>query len=122
MLRLRTQGNPDKASLGTPGVGSQGHLAGTLFQNITGTRFQHVPYRSVSLAMQDLIAGQIDLIFADPSGVAPVQAGSVKAFAVTAGHRLPAVPDVPTAEEKPGSPDSCSRTGMGFSRPRARRR
>ena len=91
--------NPDKAFLGTPGVGSQGHLAGTLFQSITGTRFQHVPYRSVSLAMQDLIAGQIDLIFADPSGVAPVRAGSVKAFAVTAGHRLPAVPDIPTAEE-----------------------
>src|SRR3954451_25421306 len=84
MLRLRTQGNPDKVSLGTPGVGSQGHLAGTLFQNITGTRFQHVPYRSVSLAMQDLIAGQIDLIFADPSGVPPVQAGSFTGSAVTA--------------------------------------
>jgi tripartite-type tricarboxylate transporter receptor subunit TctC len=91
--------NPDKASLGTPGVGGQGHLAGILFQNITGTRFQHVPYRSVSLAMQDLIAGQIDLIFADSSAVAPVQAGSVKAFAVTAGHRLPSLPDIPTAEE-----------------------
>ncbi len=91
--------NPDKASLGTPGMGGQGHLAGILFQNLTGTRFQHVPYRSVSLAIQDLVAGQIELIFADPSAVAQVRAGSVKAFAVTAGHRLPAVPDIPTAEE-----------------------
>ncbi len=91
--------NPDKASLGTPGAGSQGHLAGLLFQNITGTRFQHVPYRGVSLAMQDLVAGQIDLIFSDPTAVAPVRADSIKAFAVTARHRLPALPDIPTAEE-----------------------
>src|SRR6266849_4399918 len=89
--------NPDKASLGTPGVGGQGHLAGILFQNITGTRFQHVPYRGTSLAMQDLIAGQIDLMFSDtPAAVAQGRAGSIKAFAVTAGHRLPEVPDIPT--------------------------
>jgi len=91
--------NPDKASHGTTGVGGQGHLAGILFQNLTDTRFQHVPYRGISLAMQDLVAGQIDLIFADTSAVAHVRAGSVKAFAVTAGRRLPAVPDIPTAAE-----------------------
>jgi tripartite-type tricarboxylate transporter receptor subunit TctC len=91
--------NPDKASSGTTGLGGQGHLAGILFQNLTGTRFQHVPYRGNALAMQDLIAGQIDLIFADPTAVAQVRAGSVKAFAVTAEHRLPAVPEVPTAAE-----------------------
>ena len=91
--------NPGKASAGTIGVGGQGHLAGILFQNLTGTRFQHVPYRGNSLAMQDLIAGQIDLIFADPTAVAQIRAGSVKAFAVTAEHRLPAVPEIPTAAE-----------------------
>jgi tripartite-type tricarboxylate transporter receptor subunit TctC len=91
--------NPDKASSGTTGVGGQGHLAGILFQNLTGTRFQHVPYRGNSLAMQDLIAGQIDMIFADPTAVAQIRAGSVKAIAVTAPHRLPAVPDIPTAAE-----------------------
>jgi tripartite-type tricarboxylate transporter receptor subunit TctC len=91
--------NPDKASSGTTGVGGQGHLAGILFQNLTGTRFQHVPYRGNALAMQDLIAGQIDLVFADPTAVAQVRAGSVKGIAVTAGHRLPALPDVPTAAE-----------------------
>jgi tripartite-type tricarboxylate transporter receptor subunit TctC len=91
--------NPDKASSGNTGVGGQGHLAGILFQSLTGTRFQHVPYRGNALAMQDLIAGQIDLIFADPTAVAQIRAGTVKAFAVTAGHRLPAVPDIPTAAE-----------------------
>jgi tripartite-type tricarboxylate transporter receptor subunit TctC len=91
--------NPDKASLGTVGVGSQGDLAGILFQNRTGTRFQRVPYRSLGPAIQDLVAGQIDLVFGDPSVVPYVRAGSVKAIAVSAKHRLPAVPDIPTTEE-----------------------
>jgi len=91
--------NPDRASLGTPGVGSQPDLAGIMFQKLTGTNFQHVPYRGAGPAIQDLIAGQIDLVFGDPSIVSAVRAGSVKAIAVAAKHRLPAVPDVPTAEE-----------------------
>jgi tripartite-type tricarboxylate transporter receptor subunit TctC len=91
--------NPDRASLGTSGVGSQPHLAGILFQNLIRTRFQHVPYRGGGPAIQDLIAGQIDLVFGDPSVVPSVRAGSVKAIAVAAKHRLPALPDVPTAEE-----------------------
>jgi len=91
--------NPGRASLGTSGVGAQNHLAGILFQNLTGTRFQHVPYRGAGPAIQDLIAGQIDMVFGDPSVVPAVQAGSVKAIAVAAKHRLPAVPDIPTAEE-----------------------
>ncbi len=91
--------NPDKASLGTTGAGGQNHVAGILFQNLTGTRFQLVPYRGAGPANQDLIAGQIDMLFGDPSVVPAVQAGSVKAIAVAAKHRLPAVPDIPTAEE-----------------------
>ena len=91
--------NPDRASLGTSGVGSQPHLAGILLQNLTGTRFQHVPYRGAGPAIQDVIAGQIDLVFGDPSLVPSVRAGSVKAIAVAAKHRLIALPDVPTAEE-----------------------
>jgi tripartite-type tricarboxylate transporter receptor subunit TctC len=91
--------NPDRASLGTPGIGQQPHLAGIVFQNLTGTRFQHVPYRGSGPAIQDLIAGQIDFVFGDPSVVPAVRAGSVKAIAVTAKQRLSSVPDVPTAEE-----------------------
>jgi tripartite-type tricarboxylate transporter receptor subunit TctC len=70
-----------------------------MFQNLTGTRFQHVSYRGAGPAIQDLIAGQIDLVFGDPSVIPAVRVGSVKAIAVTAKHRLPAVPDIPTAEE-----------------------
>jgi len=91
--------NPDKASLGTPGIGQQPHLAGILFQKLTDTSFQHVPYRGSGPAVQDLIAGQIDFVFGDPSVVPAVRAGSVKAIAVAAKRRLSSVPDVPTAEE-----------------------
>jgi tripartite-type tricarboxylate transporter receptor subunit TctC len=56
--------NPDRASAGTAGVGgSTGQVAGVLFQNVTGTRFGFVPYRGAGPAMQDLVAGQIDLMF-----------------------------------------------------------
>src|SRR5262245_45213868 len=58
--------NPDRASFGSGGVGSQSHLAGIMFQKLTGTSFQHVPYRGAGPAIQDLVGGQIDLTFGDP--------------------------------------------------------
>ena len=92
--------NPDKASQGTAGTGSAAHLGGVFFQKETGTRFQFVPYRGGALAMQDLIAGNIDLMFDPASNSAPqVRAGSIKAYAVTAKTRFAAAPDVPTADE-----------------------
>jgi tripartite-type tricarboxylate transporter receptor subunit TctC len=109
--------NPDKASLGTPGIGQQPHLAGILFQNLTGTRFQHVPYRGSGPAIQDLIAGQIDLVFGDPGIVPAVRAGSVKAIAVTAKQRLSSVPDVPTAEES-GLPGFAFANWVGIFAPK----
>jgi tripartite-type tricarboxylate transporter receptor subunit TctC len=92
--------NPDKASQATTGNGGVGHVAGLLFQKQTGTHFHFVPYRGVGPAMQDLVAGQIDLMF-DPVGnsLNQVRAGAIKAYAVTAESRLAAAPDVPTAHE-----------------------
>ena len=58
--------NPDKASLGTAGPGSPSHLGGMLFQNVTGTRFQFVPYRGTAPVIPDLVAGQIDMAILDP--------------------------------------------------------
>jgi tripartite-type tricarboxylate transporter receptor subunit TctC len=91
--------NPDKASSGTTGAGGQGHLAGVLLRNLTSTRFQQVPYRGNAPAMQDLVSGQIDFMFADQSALAQVNAGSIKAIAVIGRNRLLAAPDIPTAEE-----------------------
>jgi tripartite-type tricarboxylate transporter receptor subunit TctC len=91
---------PDKASAGTAGVGSISHVAGVFFQQETGTRFQFVPYRGVNLAQQDLIGGQIDLLFDQaPSALPNVRAGKIRAYAVTAKTRLDSAPEIPTVDE-----------------------
>jgi tripartite-type tricarboxylate transporter receptor subunit TctC len=92
--------NGDKASAGTAGVGSVSHVAGVFFQKETGTRFQFVPYRGVNLAQQDLIGGQIDLLFDQAvNALANVRAGKIRAYAVTANTRLDSAPDIPTVDE-----------------------
>jgi tripartite-type tricarboxylate transporter receptor subunit TctC len=92
--------NPDKATQGTAGTGGASHLAGVFFQKATGTRFQFVPYRGSAPAMQDLLAGQIDMMIDLAASATPqVRAGNVKAYAVTTKSRLAAAPDVPTVDE-----------------------
>jgi tripartite-type tricarboxylate transporter receptor subunit TctC len=92
--------NPDKASAGTSGAGGPGHIGGVLFQKLSGTRFQFVPYRGMTPAMQDLVSGQIDLMIADPASAIPqFRAGRIKGFAVTANTRLAAAPEIPTVDE-----------------------
>jgi tripartite-type tricarboxylate transporter receptor subunit TctC len=92
--------NPDKASAGTAGPGSVSHVSGVFFQRETGTRFQFVPYRGVNLAQQDLIGGQLDLLFDQaPSALPSVRAGKIKAYAVTAKTRLSSAPNIPTVAE-----------------------
>jgi tripartite-type tricarboxylate transporter receptor subunit TctC len=71
-----------------------------LFQKETGTQFEFVPYRGLALAMQDMIAGQIDIMFDTAANSVPqVRSGNVKGFAVTAKARLAVAPDLPTADE-----------------------
>jgi len=92
--------NPDKATVGGSGAGSANHISALFFQKQTGTQMQFVPYRGGALAMQDLLAGQIDLIFdLAASAVPQVQAGTIKAYAVMGNERLPSLPAVPTVDE-----------------------
>ena len=92
--------NPDKATQGHAGVGGAAHVVGLLLQKETGTRFQSVPYRGGAQAMQDLVAGQIDMVIADPVGtLEQVRSGNVKAYAVMAKTRLAAASDIPTVDE-----------------------
>jgi len=92
--------NPDKVSVGIAGVGAAGHLAGIAFQKETGTKFQFVPYRGNAPAMQDLLAEQIDFMMEPSSNFRSLVAtDSIKPFAVTGKMRLPASPNIPTAEE-----------------------
>jgi tripartite-type tricarboxylate transporter receptor subunit TctC len=92
--------NPNKATQGHPGFGSDMHVAGLLFEKQTGSSFQSVPYRGGALATQDLVAGQIDFMMSAPTEALPqVRLGNIKAYAVTAKTRLAAAPDIPTVDE-----------------------
>jgi len=97
--------NPDKATQGHAGTGGAAHIAGLFFQRETGTRFQFVPYRGIAPAIQDLVAGQIDLAISDPVAAVPqVRTGTIKAYGVTTKTRLLSAPDIPTLHEE-GLPD-----------------
>jgi tripartite-type tricarboxylate transporter receptor subunit TctC len=91
--------NPDKATGGiTPG--SISHIAGLFLQKSTGTKFQFVPYRGAAPAIQDLVAGQIDLAIPDAVVTLPqVRAGTIRAYGVTTKTRLVSAPDIPTLDE-----------------------
>jgi tripartite-type tricarboxylate transporter receptor subunit TctC len=92
--------NQDKVSVGTIGVGSAAHVAATYFANLEGLKFQYVPYRGAAPALQDLMAGRIDLLFDHlPNALPQVREGKVKAYAVTANTRSPTAPDIPTVDE-----------------------
>jgi tripartite-type tricarboxylate transporter receptor subunit TctC len=92
--------NPDKASAATVGVGAGSHMCGIYIQNVTGTRFQFVPYRGGAPAMQDLVAGQVDFMCDFASNSLPMaRNGQIKPYAVMAKTRWFAAPDVPTFEE-----------------------
>ncbi len=91
-----------RASPTAPSVGigsSISHLTAALFQRETGTQLTKVPYRTSNISMQDLMAGQIDLVFTTPDRLALAQSGGVKAFAVSSNARLPPCPDIPTFAE-----------------------
>ena len=96
--------NPGKINFGSPGVGSTGQLAAELFKAMAGVDLVHVPYRGAAPAMTDLMAGHVQVLFDSMVTVLPhVQAGRVRALAVTSKARSPLLPDLPAiAETLPG--------------------
>lgn len=92
--------NPDKLNFASAGAGTTHHLAGELFQLRTGTKLTHVPYRGAGPALQDVVAGQVDLLFDGLGSSAPqIQTGRLRGLAVAAATRSDAIPEVPTARE-----------------------
>lgn len=92
--------NPGKATAGTGGTGGVAHIGGVFFEKETGTHFEFVPYRGTNLAQQDLIGGQIDVLFDQAvSALANVRAGKICAYAVTARARLASASGIPTVDE-----------------------
>ncbi|WP_199136808.1 tripartite tricarboxylate transporter substrate binding protein [Delftia sp. ASV31] len=91
---------PGTVNFGSAGVGSSVHMMGELYKLQAGAPIVHVPYRGSSAALNDLLGGQIQLMFENPPTVlSHIRGGKLKALAVTGSQRLPALPDVPTAAE-----------------------
>jgi tripartite-type tricarboxylate transporter receptor subunit TctC len=92
--------NPGKLTYGSSGTGAASHLSAELFKSLANIDMLHVPYKGTGQAVTDLLAGQIDLLFAPAQAVMPhVQAGRLKALAVTSARRSTSLPDLPTAAE-----------------------
>ena len=92
--------NPGSLNYGSSGAGAAAHLAAELFKTMAGVEMVHVPYKGAQPALTDLIAGQVQLMFATSASVLPyVKAGRLRALAVTTAQRSPSVPDLPTVAE-----------------------
>ena len=90
----------DKTTAGTAGVGAASHIGGLYFEQKTGAKLRFIPYRGGGPALQDLVAGQIDIMFDQAANSIPqIQAGKIKVFAVTAKQRMKAMPEIPTVDE-----------------------
>ena len=109
--------HPGKLNFGSGSAGSAGHLAGELFKTLAGVDMAHVPYKGAAPAMQDLIGGQIQLMFDNlASSLTQVRAGKVKALAVTTARRTALAPELPTIAES-GLPGFDISTWFGIFAP-----
>ena len=92
--------SPTPAAVGTAGAGSGSHIAGLYFESVAGIKLQYVPYRGTGPAMNDLVAGQIDLIVDQTANsINQVRAGTIRAYAVTDDKRVAQASDIPTTDE-----------------------
>ena len=92
--------NPGKLNFASPGIGSAGHLSGEYFKTISGIDIVHVPYKGTGAALQDLIAGNVQMTIDSAAALLPhIKSGALRALAVTSLERAPILPDVPTLAE-----------------------
>jgi tripartite-type tricarboxylate transporter receptor subunit TctC len=95
---LKSRSAPPTA--GTAGAGSGSHIGGLYFENVSGIKLQYVPYRGTAPALNDLVAGQIDIIVDQTSNsINQVRGGTIRAYAITDEKRIEQAPDVPTTDE-----------------------
>lgn len=112
-LADHAKANPGKLSYGSSGIGAAQHLAGEMFKQIAGVDMTHVPYRGAGPAIQDLIAGNIQVMFDSvPAGAGAVREGLLRPLATTTPQRIAAYPDLPTTAEA-GFPDLVISTWYG---------
>jgi len=108
---------PGELNFASSGIGAAAHLTMEMFKSRTGINMQHIPYKGTAGALQDLVGGQINVMFDIIGPLMPqVKSGNAKAIAVTARERVPAAADVPTMAEQ-GVPDFVSGTWAGIIAP-----
>jgi tripartite-type tricarboxylate transporter receptor subunit TctC len=99
-LVAAAKADPGRISYGSTGVGGGGHLAGELFAGLTGTKLTHVPYKGASLALADLLGGQLSFTFDTVVTAAPqIASGKLRGYAVTGPRRAASLPQLPTMAE-----------------------
>jgi tripartite-type tricarboxylate transporter receptor subunit TctC len=109
--------NPGKINYASQGIGTTSHTTAELFQKITHTKLTHVPYKGTAPAINDLLAGNVDIMFNElASSIQLYKAGSVRILAVTVKNRVPSLPDIPTMEEA-GVPGFISDTWHALTAP-----
>src|SRR5206468_2771389 len=92
--------NPGKLNFASSGNGTSIHLSGELFKVMAGVQITHIPYKGSAPALQDLLAGQVQMMFDNlPPSLPQIKGGKLRALAVTSATRAPALPDVPTLAE-----------------------
>ena len=112
-LIANAKANPGKLTNASSSNGSPGHVGGELFKFMTGTQIQHVPYRGGAAAINDLIAGRVDLMFESLNSISPhIKSGSLRGLAVSGDTRSVAFPDIPTVAEA-GVPGYSAPTWSG---------
>jgi tripartite-type tricarboxylate transporter receptor subunit TctC len=106
--------NPGRISMASFGAGTSSHLAGELFQAMTGIKLVHVPYRGEAFALADMISGHVEVMFDTLSAALPhIRSGALRALAVAGKNRYEGLPDVPTVGETVAGYDAMSWGGIG---------
>ena len=106
--------NPGKLNFASSGIGSTAHLSGELFKFMTGVDMRHVPYRGAAPALIDLLSGQVQVMFdLLPSSISHIQAGKLRALAVTSATRSKALPQLPTIGESVPGYEASTFNGVG---------
>jgi tripartite-type tricarboxylate transporter receptor subunit TctC len=107
--------NPGKINMASSGSGTSVHLSGELFKSMTGCNMLHVPYKGAGPALQDLIPGQVHVLFDNlPSSIGHIRGGKLRALGVTSAQRSPELPDVPTVGETVPGYEATAWFGLGM--------
>jgi tripartite-type tricarboxylate transporter receptor subunit TctC len=109
--------NPGKINLGSPGIGTPGHVAGELFKMMAGVDLVHVPYRGGGPVMTDLLGGQVQVLFGSTSlTIEQIRAGKLRPLAVTTATRWEGLPDIPTVNDFVSGYEASTVLGLGAPR------